>query len=161
MATTDHSSDGPVARGRSGLWPIATVHVHSSDNKAPGPNDFPTEFYQVLWVLIKIDLMALFSEFHMGNLLLYRLNFRTIILLPKCVEALMIQQYRPTYLLNVSFKIFMKVIIAHGSGAEGNPVNSVRFFTWKQYHGRGQNFTWNHSWIAYEEEKWGHTKNWL
>jgi hypothetical protein len=68
----------------------------------------------VLWVLIKIDLMALFSEFHMGNLLLYRLNFRTIILLPKCVEALMIQQYRPTYLLNVSFKIFMKEIIAHG-----------------------------------------------
>jgi hypothetical protein len=45
MATIDHSSDGPVACGRSGLWPIATVHARSSDNKASGPDDFPTEFY--------------------------------------------------------------------------------------------------------------------
>ncbi len=40
---------------------------------------------------------------------LYSLNFGTIILLPKCAEALKIQQYRPICLLNVSFKIFTKV----------------------------------------------------
>jgi hypothetical protein len=54
--------------------------------------------------------MALFHEFHQGSLPLFSLNFSTIILLPKCVEALKIQQYRHIYLLNVSFKIFTKVL---------------------------------------------------
>ena len=29
-------------------------------NKAPGPDGFPAEFYQVFWSLIKDDLMAMF-----------------------------------------------------------------------------------------------------
>ena len=29
-------------------------------NKAPGPDGFPAEFYQVFWEVIKSDLMALF-----------------------------------------------------------------------------------------------------
>ena len=58
---------------------------------------------------IKGDLMAMFSEFHKGELPLYNLNFGTIILLPKCKEAIKIQQYRPICLLNISFKFFTKV----------------------------------------------------
>jgi hypothetical protein len=53
-------------------------------NKAPGPDGFPTEFYQACWDIIKNDLMAMFVEFHKGKLPLYSLNFGTIILLPKC-----------------------------------------------------------------------------
>jgi hypothetical protein len=53
--------------------------------------------------------MALFHDFHKGNLPLYSLNFDTIILLPKCKEATIIQQYKLICLLNVSFKIFTKV----------------------------------------------------
>jgi hypothetical protein len=60
--------------------------------------------------MVKGDLMALLKEFHLGSLPLYSLNFGTIILLPKCAEAVTIQQYRPICLLNVSFKIFTKVI---------------------------------------------------
>jgi hypothetical protein len=78
-------------------------------NKAPGPYGFPMNFYQVCWEIIKIDLMALFKNFHDGYLPLCRLNFDTIILLPKSHEATMIQQYRSICLLNVSFKIFTKV----------------------------------------------------
>jgi hypothetical protein len=52
---------------------------------------------------------ALFIEFHSGRLPLYSLNFGTIILIPKCREVVTIQQYRPTCLLNVSFKNFTKV----------------------------------------------------
>jgi hypothetical protein len=33
-------------------------------NKAPGPDGFPVEFYQVFWEIIKGDLMALFKQFH-------------------------------------------------------------------------------------------------
>jgi hypothetical protein len=78
-------------------------------NKAPGQDGFPAEFYQACWEIIKDDLMALFREFHTGDLPLYSLNFGMIILLPKCREAAKIQQYRPICLLNVSFKIFTKV----------------------------------------------------
>jgi hypothetical protein len=78
-------------------------------NKAPGPDGFPAEFYQVCWEIIKNDLMALFWEFHNRDLPLYSLNFGTIILLHKCREAATIQQYRSICLLNVSFKIFTKV----------------------------------------------------
>jgi len=53
--------------------------------------------------------MALFKEFHQGNLHLQSLNFGTIILVPKTKDAKVIQQYRPICLLNVSFKIFTKV----------------------------------------------------
>ena len=78
-------------------------------NKAPGPDEFPSEFYQVFWNMIKNDLMDLFKEFHQGSLHLHRLNFGNIILLPKKEDAKVIQQYRPICLLNVSFKIFTKV----------------------------------------------------
>jgi len=56
-------------------------------NKALGPDGFPPEFYQVFWDLIKNDLMAMFMEFHEGTLPLNRLNFGTIILLPKKKDA--------------------------------------------------------------------------
>ncbi|XP_062193487.1 uncharacterized protein LOC133896859 [Phragmites australis] len=78
-------------------------------NKAPGPDGFPAEFYQVFWEVIKADLMALFDDFHEGDLPLFRLNFGIITLLPKVKDAAIIQQYRPICLLNVSFKIFTKV----------------------------------------------------
>jgi hypothetical protein len=78
-------------------------------NKAPGLDGFPVEFYKSCWEIIKEDIMALFREFHQGDLPLYSLNFGTIILLPKCREAAKIQQYRTICLLNVSFKIFTKV----------------------------------------------------
>jgi hypothetical protein len=31
-------------------------------NKAPGPDGFPAEFYQVFWDTIKDDMMAMFSQ---------------------------------------------------------------------------------------------------
>ena len=78
-------------------------------NKAPGPDGFLVEFYQVFWNLIKDDLMALFTDFHKEELNLYSLNFGIIMLIPKVQEATKIQQYRPICVLNVSFKIFTKV----------------------------------------------------
>ena len=78
-------------------------------NKAPGPDGFPAEFYQVFWNVIKDDLMALFSDFHREDLNLFSLNFGIVTLIPKVADATRIQQYRPICVLNVSFKIFTKV----------------------------------------------------
>jgi hypothetical protein len=79
-------------------------------NKAPGPDGFPTEFYQFFWDVVKQDLMSLFHEFYMGRLPIHSLNFGIITLLPKISDATRIQQYRPICLLNVLFKIFTKVL---------------------------------------------------
>jgi hypothetical protein len=79
-------------------------------NKAPGPDGFPAEFYQVFWSLIKDDLMAMFRDFHSGDQPLFCLNFGVITLIPKEKEVKRIQQYRPICMLNVSFKIFTKVM---------------------------------------------------
>jgi len=82
-------------------------------NKAPGPDGFPVEFYQHFWEVIKGDLMNMFHDLHSGDLPLFSLNFGVISLLPKTREANKIQQYRPICLLNVSFKIFTKVVTCH------------------------------------------------
>jgi hypothetical protein len=79
-------------------------------NKAPGPDGFPANFYQFFWDVVKPDLMNLFVEFHAERLSIHSLNFGIITLLPKVAEAARIQQYRPICLLNVSFKIFTKVL---------------------------------------------------
>jgi mannosylglycoprotein endo-beta-mannosidase len=79
-------------------------------NKAPGPDGFPAKFYQVFWSLIKDDLMAMFRDFHNGELPLFSLNFGIVTLLPKEKEVKKIQQHRPICMLNVSFKIFTKVM---------------------------------------------------
>ena len=79
------------------------------NNKAPGPDGFPAEFYQVFWGVIKDDLLSLFYEFHKEALDLFSLNFGIISLIPKTQNATTIQQYRPICVLNVSFKIFTKV----------------------------------------------------
>jgi hypothetical protein len=52
----------------------------------------------------------MFSVLHVGQIELFHLNFGEVILLPKVKEAERIQQFRPICLLNVSFKIFTKVV---------------------------------------------------
>jgi hypothetical protein len=54
--------------------------------------------------------MAIFLDFHKGNLPLFCLNFGIITIIPKEKEVKRIQQYRPICMLNVSFKIFTKVL---------------------------------------------------
>jgi hypothetical protein len=75
-------------------------------NKAPVPNGIPAEFYQTFWDLIKEDFMGMVKCFYSGELPLFRLNFGTIILLPKKENVIQIQQHRPICLLNVSFNFF-------------------------------------------------------
>jgi hypothetical protein len=95
-------------------------------NKAPGPDGFPTEFYQIFWPLIKPDLMALFADFHKGDLPLYNLNFGTIILLPKSKDVETIKHFQPICLLNVNFKIFTKVLTNRMSSVSKEIIGSFQ-----------------------------------
>jgi hypothetical protein len=79
-------------------------------NKAPVPDSFLAEFYQIFWEIIKADLMALFKDFYEYKLPLFNLNFGIIL------EATHIKQFCPICLLNVSFKIFIKVTVNRMTG---------------------------------------------
>jgi hypothetical protein len=57
--------------------------LNMEKNKAPGPDGFPAEFYQTFWEILKDDLMVMFFKFQQGDLPIYKLNYGTIILLPK------------------------------------------------------------------------------
>jgi hypothetical protein len=92
-------------------------------NKAPGPDGFPAEFYQIFWETIKKDLMALFKDFYEDKLPFFSLNFGTMTLLPKQKEATHIRQFRPICLLNVSFKIFTKVMVNRLTGIATRLIN--------------------------------------
>jgi hypothetical protein len=79
-------------------------------NKAPGPDGFPAEFYQVFWEVIMDDLFVLFVDFHQNSLSVLSLNFGVITLIRKKDNTNKIQDYRPICLPNVLFKIITKVL---------------------------------------------------
>jgi hypothetical protein len=92
-------------------------------NKAPGPDGFLAEFYQILWETIKNNLMALFKDFYKDKLPLFSLNFGTITFLLKQKEATHIRQFCPICLLNVSFKIFTKMVVNRLTGIATRLIN--------------------------------------
>ena len=81
------------------------------ENTAPGPNGFGVTFYKKCWNLIKGELMEMINDFYLGNLDLTKLNYGIVTLVPKVVDANNEKQFRPICLLNVSFKIFTKLVM--------------------------------------------------
>jgi hypothetical protein len=63
------------------------------------------------------------NDFYMGNLDISRLNYGVITLIPKIKEANNVKQYRPICLLNVSFKIFTKLIMNRLTPFAGGLIN--------------------------------------
>jgi hypothetical protein len=54
--------------------------------------------------------MALFQDFHNGDLDIFRLNFAVLSLIPKEPDASVMKKFRPISLLNCIFKVFTKVL---------------------------------------------------
>jgi hypothetical protein len=80
-------------------------------NKAPRPDGFRAEFYQKFWQVIKFDMMAMFAQLQEGETPLYKLNFGLVTLLPKKEDEIIIEQYRPICILNISFNFFLLKLV--------------------------------------------------
>jgi len=52
-------------------------------DKTLGPDDFPIFFYSRFWDIMREDIMPLFSELYHNKLDLQRLNYATVVLVPK------------------------------------------------------------------------------
>jgi hypothetical protein len=56
------------------------------------------------------------NDFYLGNLDQDRINYGVITLVPKALDANEVKQFRPICLLNVSFKIFTRLLTRRLTG---------------------------------------------
>jgi hypothetical protein len=79
-------------------------------DKAPGLDGFTMAFFQSCWVVVKHDVMAVFSEFYQRRKLVKSLNVTFVSLIPKKVDAVEIKDFQPISLVGGMYKIVSKVL---------------------------------------------------
>ena len=87
---------------------VRKVMFDMKENTGPGPG---VSFCKNCWDSIKEELMEMVNDFYLGSLDIARLNYGVITLVPKVAEANNVKLFRPIGLLNVSFKIFTKLLM--------------------------------------------------
>ena len=90
---------------------VRKVVFDMKDNTALGPDGFGVTFYKSCWESIKTEFMEMVNDFYLGALDIARLNYGVITLIPKVEEANNVKLFHQICLLNVSFKIFTKLIM--------------------------------------------------
>ena len=91
------------------LEEVTRAIMEMKANSAPGPDGLLVIFFQKFWEDIKATIMPMFQEFYTGTLVMSRINFGVITLIPKVVGATDIRQFRPITVINVIQRIFTKV----------------------------------------------------
>jgi hypothetical protein len=85
-------------------------------DKAPGLDGFPMSFFHACWPILRVDLLAVFSEFHEFGSFQRSLNATFLTLIPKKVNAVEIRDFRPISLVSSVYKILAKVLANRLSG---------------------------------------------
>ncbi|XP_026378818.1 uncharacterized protein LOC113273289 [Papaver somniferum] len=83
---------------------------------APGPDGFSGIFYRSCWDIIKTDLVDAIQFSWRRKFIPKGMNSSFLVLLPKNQGAKAANQFRPTGLSNVVFKIFTKLITSRMCG---------------------------------------------
>jgi hypothetical protein len=79
-------------------------------DKSPGPDGYTMAFFHSCWVVVKHDIMAIFSEFHRRRKLVKNLNATFVTLVPKKADAEEVKDFRPISLVGGMYKIPSKVL---------------------------------------------------
>ena len=89
---------------------VWNVISRSEGNKAPGPDGFNMHFFKVYWSMVKEDIMRIFEQLFDSGSFDKRLNASFIVLIPKCVFALGLNEFRPINLVGCIYKLLAKVL---------------------------------------------------
>jgi hypothetical protein len=79
--------------------------------KAPGPDGFPTGFYQKSWEIVGGSVCNFVKEVWRNPGIIADVNYTDICLIPKVATPEQVQQFRPISLCNTNYKIVSKVIV--------------------------------------------------
>ena len=79
-------------------------------DKAPGPDGFPTFFFQRFWPVIMGEVVQSIQEFFGTKSILKELNSTFVVLIPKSPRADSLDNFRPISLCNSLYKIISKVL---------------------------------------------------
>uniref|UniRef100_A0A3Q0RT11 Uncharacterized protein n=1 Tax=Amphilophus citrinellus TaxID=61819 RepID=A0A3Q0RT11_AMPCI len=84
---------------------------HLPDNKAPGPDGFPAEFYKEFWSVLKPSFLRMVAQIQNNHTISPNMNSANISLLLKPgKDPTLPSSYRPISLINVDLKIICKVL---------------------------------------------------
>lgn len=81
------------------------------NNKTPGPDGFPCEFYKHFWESLKINFEQMAHESLDGGMSQDMLRSITTLIAKKDRDPLFIDNWRPISLLNVDYKIIAKAFV--------------------------------------------------
>ena len=79
-------------------------------DKALRPDDFSIHFYRDCWDKIKIDLLRMIKDFHQRAKVGGITNSTFLALIPKEVNMISFERFRPISLCNASYKIMSKLL---------------------------------------------------
>ena len=77
---------------------------------APGLDGFPVFFFIEYWDVEKSEVLRTLDELCTGNRRLERINKSYLFLLPKCLGAVRVRDFRPISLSNSIYLIILKVL---------------------------------------------------
>lgn len=91
-------------------WEVETVVFSMGPLKAPGPDGFPTGFYQKYWDVIGPSVPNYVLAVLNQKMIIKEINHTFLVLIPKTKDPNEPSQYRPISLCNVLYKIVAKVL---------------------------------------------------
>lgn len=79
-------------------------------NKAPGPDGYPVEFFKAAWSLIADDFTTAIQSFFVFGFMPRGVNATILSLIPKTADAKTMKDFRPIACCNVVYKVISKII---------------------------------------------------
>lgn len=114
------SCEGPILESE-----ILSALKSTKNNKSPGSDGLPSEFYKIFWQDVKEYLCsAIKSAFQEGNLSFTQRQGNITLLPKKDKNTLFLKNWRPITLLNVDYKLIAKLIATRMKKQLHNIINS-------------------------------------
>ncbi|XP_058092153.1 uncharacterized protein LOC131238046 [Magnolia sinica] len=79
-------------------------------DKAPGPDGYPIQFFQIFWDLLQEEVMEFLNEFHARGRISTNIGATFIALVPKFSGASEFKDFRPINLIGSLYKILAKTL---------------------------------------------------
>lgn len=89
---------------------VLVALLQMNPTKVPGPDGFPTAFYQKHWLSVQHGVIKTCLQILNGQGDVTQLNHTYIVLIPKVKNPKKMSEFRPISLFNVIYRVILKII---------------------------------------------------